>query len=80
MEVSISSKDSDLEYKYAIYDKKAKKIVEWEGGENRKVRIEKNAGDQIVHDEHFQYTDNWKGAGVAIPVFSLRTKDGLGVG
>jgi 4-alpha-glucanotransferase len=35
----------------------------------------------MVNDEHFLRTiPSWKGAGVAIPVFSLRSKKGFGIG
>jgi 4-alpha-glucanotransferase len=32
------------------------------------------------HDGLFNHADLWKGAGVAVPVFSLRSKQSVGVG
>ncbi|MFK7921182.1 MAG: 4-alpha-glucanotransferase [Bacteroidia bacterium] len=73
-----------LAYKYGIYDKKQKKILTWEGGNNRKIYPTdrpKRKRISVITDTHFRYPDgNWKGAGVAIPVFSLRSKNGLGIG
>ncbi|MCK5208087.1 MAG: 4-alpha-glucanotransferase [Cyclobacteriaceae bacterium] len=73
----------DFEYKYGIYDHKQKKLVEWELGENRfLVRNGENKDQLIIKtDLKFRYPIGlWKGAGVAIPVFSLRTKNSYGVG
>lgn len=70
-----------LEYKYLIVDAVTDEIVKWEDGSNRV--IEKVTADvlNIVNDEHFQQpTSDWKGAGVAIPVFSLRSKKSFGTG
>ena len=35
---------------------------------------------RILHDEDFRYATAWRGAGVALPVFALRSEKGLGVG
>mmetsp|Transcript_16243 Transcript_16243/g.26791 ORF Transcript_16243/g.26791 Transcript_16243/m.26791 type:complete len:957 (-) Transcript_16243:249-3119(-) len=34
----------------------------------------------VFTDDPFRYSGDWRGAGVAIPVFSLRSQKGLGVG
>ena len=80
VDVKITPKDHEVEYKYAIYDKKTKSIVQWEAGANRRIVVSKDYKAQFVSDEYFVYSDNWRGSGVAIPVFSLRTKKGFGVG
>ena len=73
-----------VEYKYGIYDTAKKQLVYLEAGPNRVLSI-----DQLPTDaELIQQTDGyfkhpagpWKGAGVAIPVFALRTADSFGVG
>mgnify|MGYP006278644907 CR=1 FL=1 len=72
-----------IEYKYGLYDPKHKQIVHLESGENRRIPAAWiAAGEQlIVTDEYFRYPGGWwKGAGVAVPVFSLRSREGLGVG
>ena len=39
------------------------------------------AGTLVVRsDVSFRFVDNWRGAGVAVPVFSLRSGNGMGVG
>ena len=59
-----------------------KKLVRFEEGENR--ILQKNENETvltIIHDGFVQCpVVNWKGAGVAIPVFSLRSKKSFGVG
>jgi 4-alpha-glucanotransferase len=73
----------DCEYKYGIYDNKAKRLLEWEGGENRYFSMNgQQKGDMLIKtDLKFNYTiSNWKGAGLAIPVFSIRTKNSWGIG
>ena len=70
-----------IEYKYLVYDLKTGAQVDIEWGENRQIwGIEK---DLIImqNDRGFRRTQpRWKGAGVAVPVFSLRTEDGFGIG
>lgn len=51
---------------------------EWEQGENRTYFSESPA---IIDDGFARFTRApWKGAGVAVPVYSLRTENGLGCG
>jgi len=72
-----------IEYKYGLYDPGHKRIVYLEAGENRRIPASWiAAGDHlVVSDEYFRHpAGQWKGAGVAIPVFSLRSHEGLGVG
>ena len=70
-----------IEYKYLVYDLKTGAQVDIEWGENRQIwGIEK---DLIImqNDRGFRRTQpRWKGAGVAVPVFSLRTEEGFGIG
>ncbi len=73
----------DIEYKYGIYDLKLKKLIAWEQGPNRVLTLgePKNGDFFIKTDLKFDYGDqHWRGAGVAIPVFSLRTEDSYGIG
>ena len=70
-----------LEYKYLIVDTATDEVLAWGGGPNRLVgNIDKQALT-VVTNEHFIRTiPSWKGVGVAIPVFSLRSEDGFGIG
>ncbi len=68
-------------YKYAVWDAAAGHALDMEGGKNRVVPA---TGDttaaRIFHDEDYQYATAWRGAGVALPVFAMRSENGLGVG
>lgn len=86
VDVKLHHPDQVLQYKYVIYDRANKQIVTWEAGENRVAlpaswKEDTEKGFVVISDEQFKYpVGNWKGAGVAIPVFSLRSDNGLGVG
>ena len=70
-----------LEYKYLIVDTKTDEVLAWGGGPNRVLKMADPQMLTIMNDEHFLRTiPSWKGAGVAIPVFSLRSKKGFGIG
>ena len=83
-ELSIDAAKSNFPfvYKYGVYDLNTKTFVKFEEGDNRVV-YEPVGKDKlvIVNDGFINYTaSNWKGAGVAIPVFSLRSNKSAGVG
>lgn len=71
---------SSFEYKYCIRNKENGNI-RFENGENRFVKLPTDIFKSVlVQDNYVRDERRWKGTGVAIPVFSMRTKDGLGVG
>lgn len=70
-------------YKYGIYNVEEKRLVSFENGENRIIRKfeEEEKGLTIFNDGFVNYQAGlWKGTGVSIPVFSLRTQKSFGVG
>jgi 4-alpha-glucanotransferase len=72
-----------VEYKYCIYDTVEKKVIDVESGPNRLVYP--NSNKEVLHivsDHYFKFKSYqmYHDAGVAVPVFSLRTEDGFGVG
>lgn len=70
-----------LEYKYLIVDTASDEVLAWGGGPNRHLSQTDATMLTVVTDEHFIRTiPSWKAAGVAIPVFSLRSKKGFGIG
>ncbi len=70
-----------LEYKYLIVDSKTDEVLAWGGGPNRLIDSLDKSALTIYTDEHFIRTiPSWKGTGVAIPVFSLRSDEGFGIG
>lgn len=73
-----------IEYKYGLYDPKLGCVVSLEAGENRTLEARVLAKKQwtMVRDENYR-RDQFqlpRAAGVAIPVFSLRGEQSLGVG
>ena len=70
-----------LEYKYLVVDTKTDEVLAWGGGPNRRVETADESKFTIVTDESFIRTiPSWKTAGVSIPVFSLRSEEGFGIG
>jgi 4-alpha-glucanotransferase len=81
--IKVGKGRQSIEYKYGIYDHKLKKLVEWEFGENRWLEMDGSGNDKrtVKTDLKFRHSGGlWKGAGVALPVFSLRSKNSYGVG
>ena len=80
--LDLSTQAFPIEYKYGIYDLEAKRFIHFEDGPNRIL------SDHLAPNKHTIVNDGfaalpsttWKGAGVAIPVFSLRSESSLGVG
>lgn len=82
-QVSLDAKDFKfpLEYKYLIVDTITDKVLAWGGGPNRIINSINQQEFSVITDEHFLRTiPSWKGTGVAIPVFSLRSEEGFGIG
>lgn len=71
-----------IAYKYGVFDTKQKKFIRFEEGNNRLLFSDGHKKKiTILHDGFVHLPNNtWKGAGVAIPVFSLRSKNSFGVG
>jgi 4-alpha-glucanotransferase len=80
--LDLSKATFPISYKYGVYDVVKKSFVVFENGSNRMLVDAPSVNKLIVVNDGFTYlpNDTWKGAGVAIPVFSLRTNNGLGVG
>jgi 4-alpha-glucanotransferase len=80
--LDFSTEKFPVEYKYGVYDFKADRFVRFEDGPNRIL------SDGVAVDKYTVINDGfaalpcttWKGAGVAIPVFSLRSENSFGVG
>jgi 4-alpha-glucanotransferase len=82
LKVNLSDAVSSLEYKYGVYDVKVKKFTSYEAGDNRVVNTVIKPGKLFIMRDGFARLPNasWKGSGIAIPVFSLRSDKGSGVG
>ncbi|MEP6927621.1 MAG: 4-alpha-glucanotransferase [Ginsengibacter sp.] len=80
--VHIRENEWPASYKYGIYNIDEKKLVRFEDGENRLLQKNENETSlTIIHDGFVRFPFvSWKGAGVTIPVFSLRSYKSFGVG
>ncbi|MBS1948123.1 MAG: 4-alpha-glucanotransferase [Bacteroidetes bacterium] len=80
--LSLPKESFPLHYKYGIFNTKQKKFVRFEEGENRLLYGDAHKKKlTIIHDGFAHLPNNtWHGAGVAIPVFSLRSKSSFGIG
>ncbi len=76
--------DYPVEYKYGLYDSALGTAVRLEDGESNRLLDSSRKGVDFVRisDETFRRSEDLKfrAAGVAIPVFSLRSGEGCGVG
>lgn len=73
----------NIEYKFLILKKSDRSLISWEDGDNRHFQLpeSKSFKSIIISEYHFKNTQSqWRGAGVAIPVFSLRSNNGFGIG
>lgn len=75
--------NESIQYKYALYNSTEGKVMDVESGENR-FAVPNHQKDvlQIVSDHYFKFKlyQMYHDAGVAVPIFALRTEDGFGVG
>ncbi len=68
-------------YKYGIWDTDSNEFVRYEAATNRTIHGTGKKQTTILHDGFAGLPNNsFKGAGVAIPVFSLRSQNSYGVG
>ncbi len=82
LSIDLSAINFPLVYKYGVYNTSQKQFLRYEDGNNRflfdtfaKSKI------SIINDGFANLAQNiWKGAGVAIPVFSLRSENSCGIG
>ena len=80
IKINLSKENFPLKYKYGIYNTKSKTFV-YEEGSDRILLNEPNKKQAVIlHDGFVNVQRRWKGAGVAIPVFSLRSNKGFGTG
>ncbi len=81
--MAISDELLSSEYKFVVVDRASGAVVAWEMGPNRSLECVKGISEEaIVVGEmpaNFDF-GQWRGAGVAIPVFSIRSQDSMGVG
>ena len=76
-----SAIEESAEYKFVVTDADGR-IVRWEHGDNRRLPMYCTVGNMTGMVIGLRLRDNvaWRGAGVAVPVFSLRSEKSFGVG
>ena len=83
IELNASKLKFPLEYKFVLFNKVSKKAEQWENNPNRYLADpEIKSNETLVIADRYVYFDTpeWKGAGVAVPVFSLKSEKSFGVG
>jgi 4-alpha-glucanotransferase len=80
--VDLSNANFPIAYKYGVYDTQRHLFLRFEDGDNRGLRGQPGSNKPtLLHDGFARLPSNtWKGAGVSIPVFSLRSEASFGVG
>ncbi len=80
--VRIKAPKAPFAYKFVIVDDATDEVCAWQSGDNYYSALSVAEGEAVVINllrPHFDIAP-WRGAGVAIPVFSLRSKESFGVG
>ncbi|MFY7651243.1 MAG: 4-alpha-glucanotransferase, partial [Chitinophagaceae bacterium] len=69
-------------YKYGVYDVENNRFLRYEDSQNRILYTGVDKSVLTIVNDGFAVlpNNNWKGSGVAIPVFSLRSNKSFGVG
>jgi 4-alpha-glucanotransferase len=82
MEINLSGNHFPIQYKYGVCDVKHEKLIQFEEGPDRTLFGDAREGRlTILHDGFIHLPNNtWKGAGVSLPVFSLRSETSMGTG
>lgn len=79
-QIALDSADG-FEYKFVIADRVTLEIKEWEHGENRRCSGGNSGVFSVYADNVHRFgIRHWRAAGTAIPVFSLRSCRGFGIG
>ena len=80
--LDLSQERLPLEYKYGAYDLANQAFVRFEEGRNRTLPDTWARDKLTILNDGFAALPgtSWKGAGVAVPVFSLRSESSFGVG
>ena len=78
----IKAPKTPFAYKFVIIDTASGDVVAWQSGDNYYFNGNVNEGEGVVVEGLRPRFDlaPWRGAGVAIPVFSLRSESSFGVG
>ena len=70
----------EVEFKFGIWDTRNNCFKRYEEGSNHIIRVGESTRTTLVSFDSFFYNKEWRAAGVAVPVFSLRTRTSRGCG
>lgn len=73
----------EFEFKFCIWDTKTDTLKSYEEGMNRIVKCEdamRGGAASVYSFNGFNFAKPWRAAGVAVPIFSLRTRSSRGCG
>jgi len=81
-EVDLSKTKVEVHYKYGVYDPEVNLFRYFESGPDRISPVLNSKKTFVQLSDGFVRITNksWKGAGVGLPVFSIRTRNSFGVG
>ncbi|HEV7925710.1 MAG TPA: 4-alpha-glucanotransferase [Verrucomicrobiae bacterium] len=82
VQLVLAKESFPIAYKYGVYDLERNAFVRYEDGSNRVLSEAAAPGGQVIVNDGFARVPRalWRGAGVSIPVFSLRSERSFGVG
>lgn len=82
IQLNLSTAKQALQFKFGVYNTNTKQFVRFENGKNRTINATNATDTLAIMNAGFAVLPNntWRGAGVAIPVFSLRSEQSFGVG
>ncbi len=80
-QVAIAQNEGEIQYKYGVYNVVEQSFSRFEYNDNRVITAAAEKEIVAVHDNFIRFDiDAWHGAGVSIPLFSLRTEHSFGCG
>jgi 4-alpha-glucanotransferase len=82
VKLDLTNERFPIEYKYGVYDFAQNRFIRYEDGNNRVLDDVLAPGKQTILNDGFAVLPaaTWRGAGVSVPVFSLRSQASFGVG
>lgn len=80
--IDLSKCKGEIRYKYGFYDPEDDCFCGFEDGHDRPAELLNDKKSFVQHDDGYarMAAPAWKGAGVGLPVFSIRTRQSFGVG
>lgn len=80
--LDLSKCQGEVHYKYGFYDAEDKHFCYFESGPDRVTYVMNDKKSMVMHHDGFvrMEGEKFRGAGVGLPVFSIRTKKSFGVG